>query len=315
MAEIKRLNEKVHLLLLFRSADGHHRLYPGQLLAWQEGIAEFIILFWITSLPYKRFNYCHMKVKKLFVFVFVCMQVICTENALAQKQFKALLVTTTRGWHHESVHAGVLAIQQLGIRNFFDVVLWEDPEGFTDKYLQQFKVVIFLNTTGDIFDTAQQKVMERFIQSGKGYVGIHSASDTEYDWDWYNKLVGRMFYIHPAIQTARLNVMDAGFPGMQGFEGNKLYTDEWYEFGPEKINDLHYILAIDESSYDPKADWPNRNKKGVGMGKMHPISWYHNFDGGRAFYTALGHVPSVFSDPVFLNHLSAGIFWAATGRK
>ena len=251
-----------------------------------------------------------MNVKKWVALVFLFLLVNVTENAQAQKQFKALLVTTTRGWHHESVHAGVLAIQQLGVRNFFDVVLWEDPEGFTDKYLQQFKVVIFLNTTGDIFDTAQQKVMERFIQSGRGYVGIHSASDTEYDWDWYTKLVGRMFYIHPAIQTARLNVMDASFPGMQGFEGNKLWTDEWYEFGPEKINDLHYILSIDESSYDPKADWPNRNKKGVGMGKMHPISWYHNFEGGRAFYTELGHREETYSNPYFLKHLLGGIEWA-----
>ena len=78
-------------------------------------------------------------------------------------------------------------------------------------------MVIFLCTTGDIFDSAQQKVMERFIQSGKGYVGIHSASDTEYDWDWYTKLVGRMFNIHPMIQTARINVLDASFPGLTGF--------------------------------------------------------------------------------------------------
>jgi len=95
-----------------------------------------------------------MNVKKLVLFVFLCIQVGFFQNAVAQKQFKALLVTTTRGWHHESVHAGMLAIQQLGIRNFFDVVLWEDPEGFTDKYLQQFKVIIFLNTTVDIFEPA-----------------------------------------------------------------------------------------------------------------------------------------------------------------
>src|SRR5664279_740696 len=91
-----------------------------------------------------------------------------------QKQFKALLVTTTKGWHHESIHSGVLALQDLGRKNFFDVVLWEDPNGFTDKYLEQFQVVIFLCTTGDIFDSAQQKVMERFIQAGKGYVGTVS---------------------------------------------------------------------------------------------------------------------------------------------
>lgn len=238
------------------------------------------------------------------------------QSAVAQsKQFKALLITTTKGWHHESLHSGVLAIQQLGIKNYFDVVLFEDPNAFTDKYLEQFKTVIFLNTTGDILDSAQQKVMERFIQSGKGFVGVHSASDTEYDWEWYTRLVGRMFHIHPVIQTARINSMDSAFPGLQGFTNNKLWTDEWYEFGPEKVSDLHYLLTIDESSYDPKVEWANRNKKGLGMGKLHPVAWYHTYDGGRSFYTALGHMPSDFSDPAFLNHLYAGIFWAATGKK
>ncbi|MGC4103582.1 ThuA domain-containing protein [Ferruginibacter sp.] len=87
----------------------------------------------------------------------------------------------------------------------------------------------------------------------------------------------------------------------------------FYEFGPEKVSDLKYILAADESSYNPKVQWGE--KKGEGMGKFHPLSWYHNFDGGRSFYTALGHLPTVFSDAAFLNHLYAGIFWAATGRK
>jgi hypothetical protein len=232
---------------------------------------------------------------------------------MAQKQFKALLVTTTRGWHHESQHAGVLAVQQLGVRNFFDVVMFEDPNGFTDKYLEQFQVIIFLHTTGDIFDSTQQKVMERFIQSGKGFVGIHSASDTEYDWEWYTKLVGRMFYIHPAIQTARIDVIDSDFPGMQSFANTKYWTDELYEFGPEKVTNLHYLLSIDETSYNPKATWSN--KAGVGMGKFHPVAWYHNFDGGRSFYTALGHLPVIFSDPTYLQHLTAGIIWAATGKK
>jgi uncharacterized protein len=246
--------------------------------------------------------------------VFILLLLLHTNfTGLSQKQFKTLLVTTTRGWHHESVHAGVLAIQQLGVKNYFDVVVWENPNGFTDTYLEQFQAVIFLNTTGDIFDSAQQKVMERFIQSGKGYVGIHSASDTEYDWEWYTKLVGRMFVIHPVIQTAKLNILDEKFPGLQGFAGNKQWTDEWYEFTPEKISGLNYILGVDESSYNAKVQWGT--KKGEGMGKMHPIAWYHNYDGGRAFYTALGHLPSVYSDPAFLSHLYAGIFWAATGKK
>ncbi|MEO6721454.1 MAG: ThuA domain-containing protein [Ferruginibacter sp.] len=250
-------------------------------------------------------------IKRLLVILFA--QSILSFSATAQKQFKALLVTTTKGWHHESLHAGVLAIQQLGVRNAFDVTLFENPGGFTDKYLEQFQVVIFLNTTGDIFDTAQQKVMERFINSGKGFVGIHSASDTEYDWEWYTKLVGRMFQIHPAIQTAKLQVLDASFPGLHDFEGGKLWTDEWYEFGPEKSTDLHYVLAVDESTYNPKVNWGA--KKGEGMGKLHPVAWYHNYDGGRAFYTGLGHIPSIFSDQGYLNHLYAGILYAATGKK
>ena len=254
-----------------------------------------------------------MKQIKL-ILILLCIQSGLLMNASAQqKQFKALIVTTTRGWHHESLHYGVIALQELGRKNFFDAVLYEDPRGFTDEYVKQFKVIIFLNTTGDIFDSAQQKVMERFIESGKGFVGIHSASDTEYDWDWYNKLVGRMFHIHPVIQTARLNVLDPGFPGLQGFTGNKIWTDEWYEFGPEKISGLNYIMSVDESSYNPNVQWGD--KKGTGMGKLHPVAWSHDYDGGRAFYTALGHMPASFSDPAFLNFLYAGIFWAATGKK
>jgi uncharacterized protein len=254
-----------------------------------------------------------MKAVKPFI-VFLIVFASAFSVATAQtKQFKALLVTTTKGWHHESVHYGVVALKELAVRNYFDVVLLENPNGFTDKYLEQFQVIIFLNTTGDVLDSAQQKVMERFIKSGKGYAGIHSASDTEYEWDWYTKLVGRMFHIHPVIQTAKLNILDTGFPGLQGFANNKLWTDEWYEFGPEKISGLNYVLAVDEASYEPKVQWGE--KKATGMGKLHPIAWYHNYDGGRSFYTALGHLPAVYGDEAFLNHLYAGILWAATGKK
>ncbi|HTQ66443.1 MAG TPA: ThuA domain-containing protein [Puia sp.] len=250
--------------------------------------------------------------RKIFLIALIA-QAFFFLTASAQKQFKALVVTTTRGWHHESLHSGFIALQELGKKHFFDVVLFEDPHGFTDAFVKQFQVIIFLNTTGDIFDSAQQKVMERYIESGKGFVGIHSASDTEYDWEWYTKLVGRMFHIHPTIQTARLTIVDPSFPGLQAFTGNRLWTDEWYEFGPEKVSDLKYILSVDESSYNPKVQWGD--KKGEGMGKLHPVAWYHEYDGGRSFYTSLGHMPSDFSDPGFLNFLYSGIFWAATGKK
>ncbi|MDE3251802.1 MAG: ThuA domain-containing protein [Bacteroidota bacterium] len=236
-----------------------------------------------------------------------------TLSAQENKQFNALLVSKTAGWHHESINEGVAAIKALANKHFFEVQWHQEATPITDEYLKKFQVIIFLNTTGDILKDNEQKAVERFIESGKGFVGIHSASDTEYGWDWYTKMVGRMFHIHPVIQTARLKLTDKTFPGLQGFANDPWWTDEWYEFQPETIHDLNYILAVDETSYNPKVQWGP--KIGKGMGAFHPIAWYHNYDGGRAFYTALGHQPTDYSDPAFLNHIYAGIFWAATGRK
>ena len=229
------------------------------------------------------------------------------------KQFKALLVTNTSGFHHESIHTGVLAIQELGQKHHFDVSLLAGQNDFNEKFLAQFQVIIFLNTTGNIFDSAKQKAMEKFIQSGKGFVGIHSASDTEYDWEWYTKLVGRMFVAHPAIQTARIFTVDNSFPGLQPFASGILWTDEWYEFTAEKIPGLNYLLAIDEESYSPRKK--GSHVTGKDKSSMHPLAWHHEYDGGRSFYTALGHVPAVFHNQLFLDHLYAGIRWAATGKK
>lgn len=253
-----------------------------------------------------------MKAPKLF-FIGLIIQSCFFLSANAQKQFKALLFTKTNGWHHESINEGVDAIRAMANVHFFDVEWHEDPSRFNDKFLEQFQVIIFLNTTGDILNAEQQQAFEKFIRAGKGFVGIHSASDTEYDWDWYTKLVGRMFHIHPVIQTAKLKIVNTGFPGLQGFTDGQLWTDEWYEFGPEKIAGLNYILAVDEASYKPKVQWGE--KKGEGMGSFHPIAWYHDYDGGRSFYTALGHLPATYSQPAFLDHLYGGIFWAATGKK
>lgn len=253
------------------------------------------------------------KRKLLLVFIFIQFVISSTSFAQDKKQFNALLVTKTAGWHHESINEGVAAIKELAIRNFFNVQWHQDATTITDKYLENFQVIIFLNTTGDILKDDEQKAVEKFIQSGKGFAGIHSASDTEYGWDWYIKMVGRMFKIHPVIQTAKLKLTDNKFSGLEGFANGQLWTDEWYEFSPETTTDLKYILAVDESSYSPKVQWGE--KKGEGMGSFHPIAWYHDYDGGRSFYTALGHMPTDYNNPAFLNHIYAGIYWAATGKK
>lgn len=232
-------------------------------------------------------------------------------NSYAE-QFNVLLFTMTQGWHHQSQLEGVAAMREMANKHFFTLDWQEDPSVFNDENLKKFQVIIFLSTTGDILNPEQKAAMERFIKSGKGFVGIHSASDTEYNWQWYTQLVGHSFHIHPAIQTAELQVLNRKFPGLERMPDRFLWTEEWYEFGPANIKGLNYILAVDENSYDPNTTWPN--KSGKGMGKFHPIAWYQNYDGGRSFYTALGHTAADYSDPLFLEHVYGGIYWAATGK-
>lgn len=238
--------------------------------------------------------------------------IVFSNYSFTQKQFQVLLYTKTNGWYHASIKDGIEAIFALGEKHHFDVDYDENTDWFTDENLKKYHVIIFLNTTGDILNDHQQAAMQRFIQSGKGFVGIHSASDTEYEWNWYTQLVGRMFVIHPAIQTAYLRIVDRKFPGLEDMNDKQMWTDEYYEFSEEKSKGLNYIITVDDTSYNPNVQWGN--KIGKGMGGFHPIAWYQYFDGGRSFYSALGHLPEVFKDQKFLSHLYGGIYWAATGK-
>jgi uncharacterized protein len=246
--------------------------------------------------------------KSHFILVLI---LTCSFTSWSQ-QFKILLFTKTAGYHHESIQEGVSSMRLLASRNNFKMDWREDASIFSDKDLEGYQAIVFLNTTGDILNTEQQMAFEKFIKAGKGFVGIHSASDTEYDWVWYTKLVGMMFKIHPEQQTAYLKVEDSQFPGMERFPKRLLWTDEWYEFGEKNVDDLHFLVSVDEKTYSPTAKWDG--KSGNGMGSFHPISWYHKYDGGRAFYTAMGHIPLIYSDQTFLDHIYGGIYWAATGK-
>lgn len=250
---------------------------------------------------------------KLLSAFFLLMLLAATQPSLAQNtQFRVLLYTKTAGFHHESIHAGVAAIRALGERHHFTITWEESARVFTDAGLERYQAIIFLNTTGDILDADQQAAMEKFIRGGKGFVGIHAAADTEYDWVWYTQLVGRMFRTHPQIQTARLTLESKDFPGLELWPSTRIWTDEWYQYGEENSKNLKYLITVDEKTYDPKVTRPNQTFEG--MGDFHPMSWYQEFDGGRAFYTGLGHIPAIYSDALFLEHLYGAIYWAATGK-
>lgn len=238
------------------------------------------------------------------LFTFICTAVAaCTTLASSRAQedtlFNVLVFSKTTGFRHSSIDEGITAIQELGTAHGFTVDASEDAALFTDDGLSPYTVIIFLNTTGDILDETQQGAMERFIQNGGGFVGIHSATDTEYDWAWYGQLVGSYFDGHPAIQEAQVNVVDNDHLATQGLPSPWTRTDEWYNFAPFPSS-VNVLLTVDETSYS-----------GGTMGDPHPIAWYHEFDNGRSFYTALGHTEASYSEPLFRQHLLGGILYAA----
>jgi type 1 glutamine amidotransferase len=237
--------------------------------------------------------------KKITLFVSLCLAVCLLFSFAVEKKMKRVLVySKTRGFHHASIPVGVAAIQKLGAENKFAVDTTTDSTFFTKKTLKKYAAVIFMSTTGNVLNDEQQAAFQKYIQGGGGYVGIHAATDTEYDWPWYNQLVGAYFKSHPKQQKATINVVDPTHISTQHLPAKWERFDEWYNFKSLQ-NGLHVLLTIDEKSYT-----------GGENGDVHPMAWYHDFDGGRAFYTELGHTDESFLDPLYLQHLLGGIRYA-----
>jgi type 1 glutamine amidotransferase len=217
---------------------------------------------------------------------------------------KILVFIKTKGYHHAAIETGVPVIFKMGQENGFDVDTTTDAAKFNADNLDQYAAVMFFCTTGDVLNDQQQRAFEYYIRKGGGFVGVHSATDTEYGWQWYGDLVGAFFRSHPKVQqVAKLNVVDRTFIATKHLPAEWSRKDEWYNF--EYIaKGLHVLITIDEKTYE-----------GGKNGSYHPMAWYHEFDGGRAFYTALGHVDESYSDPLYLKHLLGGIQYAIGEHK
>lgn len=220
-------------------------------------------------------------------------------------QPKVLIFSKTAGFYHESIPNGIAAIQKLGAENGFEVDTTKNAENINEENLAQYAAVIFLSTTSDVLNSYQEADFERYIQSGGGFVGIHAAADTEYEWSWYGRLVGGYFSDHPGINDPHPNVQPGKItktgekhPSVDFLPESWERTDEWYSY--KNVNpDTKKLLMLDEASYQGGAD----------MGE-HPIAWYHDFDGGRAYYTGGGHTKESYEEADFLKHLLAGIQYA-----
>jgi len=214
-----------------------------------------------------------------------------------------LVFSRTAAYRHDSIPAGVQGLSKLAADRGWQLTATEDATQFSDAGLAGYSAVIFLSTTGDVLDDAQQAAFERFIRSGKGFIGIHSATDTEYDWAWYGGLVGAYFREHPTIQAANVDVEDTANSATAALPNPWRRTDEWYSFQSNPRPNVHVLLSLDESSYSPGTSAMNGD---------HPIAWCHEYDGGRAFYTALGHTSESFSDPLFMGQLAGAVTWVLT---
>jgi type 1 glutamine amidotransferase len=227
----------------------------------------------------------------------------CQGSASANERncrMKVLVFSKTAGYRHASIENGIAVLREQAQEKQVSIDFTEDATLFNDDTLKQYRAVIFLMTSGDIFDAAQQAAFERYIRAGGGYAGVHSASDTEYKWPWYGKLVGAYFKNHPQIQKATVHVLNRQHLSTSALPERWEWTDEWYNFTAKLPDDIHVLMTVDETTYE-----------GGRMGTFHPIAWYHSYDGGRAWYTALGHIPESYRDPLFVAHLWGGILYAA----
>jgi|SRR5690606_23870205 len=249
-------------------------------------ISYFIRLFFNT--------YTIIKVVLLLYPFFIPFSVLSQELPTP----KILIFSKTEDYRHESTEMSIDAIKMLCVQNGIQVESTENSKWFTNRKLKKFDAVLFLNSSGDVFNKKQEKAFQKFIRSGGGFVGIHGASTTEYEWDWFGKLIGGYFNGHPEPQEATIIVRDTSHLSTKHLPKNWKRFDEWYNFRWVD-EDFNVLLLLDESTYD-----------GGRHGDKHPIAWYKSFEGGRMFYTALGHTKESYSEDHFLNHILGGILYA-----
>ena len=215
---------------------------------------------------------------------------------------RILVFSKTTGFRHASIPDGIRTMTEIGAGRW-SVDATEDSSVFTPENLKRYRAVVFLSTTGDVLDAAQQKVFEDYIHAGGAWVGVHAATDTEYDWPWYGRLAGAWFSSHPKVnQEATVVIEDHSHRSTRMLPAQWKRLDEWYGFQNNPRNNVHVLASLDEKSYDPDK---------ASMGGDHPIMWCHEFEGGRAWYTAGGHTKESYTEPLFRQHLREGVEWAA----
>ena len=244
--------------------------------------------------------------KSVFFSIVIC---ICTiQTALSQDKIKILNFYGNNGFIHKSQEVGVTLIDSLSAKNNWEVISTADPSVFTLKNVLDYDVVIFNNNCGNkgqIFSVDQQQAFQQYIRNGGGFVGIHCAGAI---WkekgafqEWYEKLIGTKLLDHPKVQQAKLIVEDNSHLSTSHLSKEWVLTDEWHRFSSNPREQVNVLLSLDEDSYEGE-------KK---MHGDHPFTWYQYYDGGRSFFTSLGHTVEIYKDKKYQKLLEGAIIWAA----
>lgn len=231
---------------------------------------------------------------------------------------RVLVYSHTAGFRHLSIPDGIAAVRELGEANGFEVETSEDPALFTDETLAGYDAVVFLNTTGEVMTDPGRVAFERWVRSGGGYVGVHSAADTEYEWDFYGHLLGGAWFLaHPVQQPGVVVVEAPDQPSTAHLpERWTLPLEEFYSFRANPRERVRVLLSIDETTYlqDPNTthlpNSPTFPEGSSGVMGDHPMSWCLDVGAGRAWYSALGHEGYLYRVPQYRRHLLGGILTA-----
>ncbi|RPD38383.1 ThuA domain-containing protein [Chitinophaga barathri] len=228
------------------------------------------------------------------------------------KKTRVLVYTKNgKGFVHDNIPSAVAAFQKMGTDHGFAVDVSEDPAVFNDANLGKYDALIFTSTNNDVFDTDAQKVsFMRYIQSGGGFMGVHSAIGTERKWTWFKMMIGGTFSWHAKYQKFTLQVIDPKHPSMTNVPKVWERPDECY-FSKEMYPGIKTLIAHDVSSLKDVNDTVLTKNQGS-FGNNYPAVWYQDFDGGHIWFTSLGHNKLDYAEPVFVNHLYEGLRWVVS---
>jgi len=212
-----------------------------------------------------------------------------------------------KGYVHDNVQASVEAIRKLGSEKGFSVDVSDKPGVFTAENLKQYRAIVFSNSNNEAFENdAQREALQKFVRAGGGVVGIHSATGSERKWPWFWSMMGGKFLRHPKMQTFTVRVKEPSHLSAKSLPATFEWTDECY-YHDNMSTDIRAVLVTDPAKLDDpkKGEYP-----GDRFGDSLPLAWYHEFEGGRVFYIALGHKIEHYSDPRLQGIILGGIQWA-----